>query len=182
MYNDAILSCSISPDEPPPEAQERSEDRLGGPPAVPELAPAAARAQRAAMANAHLNLEERIEMEAALRAGDTQAIIAIRLARSAGTISRELALNGGPRSYRATEAHRAAQGRRGAARRGDCAIDEHPPAGRHVGRSPGGDALGHYGGGGANSGSAGGSGHPCEDFRARSGRTVASRPIPTSTN
>ena len=127
MYNDAILSCSISPDEPPPEAQERPEDRLGGPPAVPELAPAAARAQRAAMANAHLNLEERIEMEAALRAGDTQAIIAIRLARSAGTISRELALNGGPRSYRATEAHRAAQGRRGAARRGDCAIAEHPP-------------------------------------------------------
>ena len=127
MYNDAILSCSISPDEPPPEAQERSEDRLGGPPSVPELARAAARAQRAAMANAHLNLEERIEMEAALRAGDTQAIIAIRLARSAGTISRELALNGGPRSYRATEAHRAAQGRRGAARRGDCAIDEHPP-------------------------------------------------------
>ena len=47
------------------------------------------------MANAHLNLEERIELEAALRAGDTQAIIAIRLARSAGTISRELALNGG---------------------------------------------------------------------------------------
>ena len=42
------------------------------------------------MANAHLNLEERIELEAALRAGDTQAIIAIRLARSAGTISREL--------------------------------------------------------------------------------------------
>ncbi|MEN9633228.1 MAG: hypothetical protein RL077_1632, partial [Verrucomicrobiota bacterium] len=40
MYNDAILSCSISPDEPPPEAQERSEDRLGGPPTVPELAPA----------------------------------------------------------------------------------------------------------------------------------------------
>ena len=117
MYNDAIPSCSISLGEPPPEAQERSEDRLGGHPTVPELAPAAARAQRAAMANAHLNLEERIELEAALRAGDTQAIIAIRLARSAGTISRELALNGGPRSYRATEAHRAAQGRRGAARR-----------------------------------------------------------------
>ena len=31
------------------------------------------------MANAHLNLEEPIELEAALRAGDTQAIIAIRL-------------------------------------------------------------------------------------------------------
>jgi hypothetical protein len=79
MYNDAMLSCSISPDEPPPEAQERSEDLLCGPPTVPELAPVAARAQRAAMANAHLNLEEPIELEAALRAGDTQAIIAIRL-------------------------------------------------------------------------------------------------------
>jgi len=79
------------------------------------------------MANAHLNLEERIELEAALRAGDTEATIAIRLARSAGTISREVALNDGPGSYRAAEAQRAAQGRRGAARRGDCAIDEHPP-------------------------------------------------------
>jgi IS30 family transposase len=110
MYNDAILACSISSEEPPP-----------------ELAPAAARVQRAAMAKPHLNLEERIELEAALRAGDTQAAIAVRLVRSAGTISREVALNGGPGSYRAAEAHRAALGRRGAARRGDCAIDEHPP-------------------------------------------------------
>ena len=54
--------------------------------------PSPRRARRAAMANAHLHLEERIEMEAALRAGDTQAIIAIRLARFAGTISRELEL------------------------------------------------------------------------------------------
>ena len=127
MYNDAILSCSISSEEPLPEAQERSEDLLGGPPTVPELAPAAARAQRATMAKAHLNLEERIELEAALRVGDTQATVAARLVRSAGTISREVALNGGPGSYRAAEAHRAALGRRGAARRGDCAIDEHPP-------------------------------------------------------
>ena len=127
MYNDAILSCSLSSEEPPPEAQERSEDRLGGPPTVPELAPAAARAQRAAMAKAHLHLEERIELEAALRAGETQATVAARLTRSAGTISREVALNGGPGCYRAAAAHRAAQGRRGAARRGDCAIDEHPP-------------------------------------------------------
>ena len=57
-----MLSCSISPDE---------------------LAPVAARAQRAARANTHLNLEERIELEAAWRAGDTEAIIAIRLVRSA---------------------------------------------------------------------------------------------------
>ncbi len=127
MYNETVLSCSIISGEPPPDAQERSEDRLGGPPTVPELAPAAARAQRATMAKAHLNLEERIELEAALRAGDAQATVAARLARSAGTISREVALNGGPGCYRAAVAHRAAQGRRGAARRGDCAIDEHPP-------------------------------------------------------
>ena len=127
MYNEAFLPCSIISGEPPPEAQERSEDRLGGPPTVPELAPAAARAQRATMAKAHLNLEERIELEAALRAGDTQASVAARLDRSAGTISREVALNGGLGCYRAAAAHRAAQARRGAARRGDCAIDEHPP-------------------------------------------------------
>ena len=127
MYNDAILSCSISSEEPPPEAQGRTEDRLGGPPSVPELAPAAARAQRAAMAKPHLNLEERIELEAALRAGDTQAAVAARLTRSAGTISREVALNGGPASYRAAVAHRAAQGRCGAARRDGCAINERPP-------------------------------------------------------
>jgi len=127
MHNDAILSYSISSEEPPPDAQGQTEDRLGGPPSVPELAPAATRAQRAAMAKPHLNLEERIELEAALRAGDTQAKVAARLTRSAGTISREVALNGGPGNYRAAVAHRAAQGRRGAARRGDCAIDEHPP-------------------------------------------------------
>ena len=45
------------------------------------------------MADAYLNLEERIQMKAVLRAGDTQAILAIRLARSAETISRELANN-----------------------------------------------------------------------------------------
>jgi len=127
MYKDAILSCSINSEEPPPEAQGQTQDRLGGPASVPELAPAAARAQRASMAKPHLNLEERIELEAALRAGDTQASVASRLARSAGTISREIALNGGPGCYRAARAQRAAQGRRGTSRRGDCAIDEHPP-------------------------------------------------------
>jgi IS30 family transposase len=112
MYNEAFLPCSII---------------AGGPPTGPELAPAAARTQRATMAKAHLNLEERIELEAALRAGDTQASVAARFDRSAGTISREVALNGGLGCYRAAAAHRAAQARRGAARRSDCAVDEHPP-------------------------------------------------------
>jgi IS30 family transposase len=79
------------------------------------------------MAKPHLNLEERIELEAALRAGDTQATIATRLDRSSGTISREVAFNGGRDDYRAAAAHRAAQGRCGAARRDHCAINEHPP-------------------------------------------------------
>jgi hypothetical protein len=35
----------------------------------------------------HLRLEERIELEGALRAGDTQAAIAARLGRSAGTLN-----------------------------------------------------------------------------------------------
>lgn len=60
MYNEATLSCSMISDE---------------------LAPTAARAQTAAMAKAHLNLDERIELEAALRAGDTQATVAVRLMR-----------------------------------------------------------------------------------------------------
>jgi IS30 family transposase len=79
------------------------------------------------MGKAHLNLAERIELEAALRAGDTQAVIAARLGRSAGTISEELARHGGRACYRAAVAHCAAHARRGTARRGDCAIASHPP-------------------------------------------------------
>jgi IS30 family transposase len=79
------------------------------------------------MAKAHLSLEERIELEAGLRAGESQARIATRLARAAATISREVTLHGGRAHYRAAAAHGAAQQRRGAARRGYCAIEAHPP-------------------------------------------------------
>jgi hypothetical protein len=79
------------------------------------------------MRNKHLRLAERIELEAALRAGDTQALVAARLGRAAGTISRELALNGGRDGYRSANAHQASVARRGTARRGHCAIEEHPP-------------------------------------------------------
>lgn len=92
-----------------------------------ELAPDSPSAHRPAVPNPQLALDERIEVEAALRAGDTQACIAARLARSAGTISREIALQGGRANYRAALAHQAALARRGGARRGDCAIEEHPP-------------------------------------------------------
>jgi hypothetical protein len=79
------------------------------------------------MAIAHLNLEGRIELEVALRAGDTWAMIATRLGLSTGTINPVVELIGGPRSYRGTKAHREAQVWCGVARRGDCAIEEHKP-------------------------------------------------------
>jgi IS30 family transposase len=96
----------------------------------------------------HLRLEERIELEGALRAGDTQAAIAARLGRSAGTLSREIALGGGRAVYRAVVADRAAEARGGGARRGFCAITVHPPlqaavaAGLRRGWSPEEIALG----------------------------------------
>jgi len=76
--------------------------------------------------NKHLSLEERLGLEAALRAGETQAAVAARLGRSPGAISMELKLNGGRTGYRAYAAHRAALSRRGTARRGDSAIADHP--------------------------------------------------------
>jgi IS30 family transposase len=106
---------------------ERTEDRLGGPPFVPSLAPGPARPQSQPMRNKHLSLAERIELEASMRAGDTQELVAVRLGRAAGTVSRELALNGGRSGYRSAAAHQASVARRGTARRGHCAIDEHPP-------------------------------------------------------
>jgi IS30 family transposase len=127
MPTEAILAYRNCTGRPPTEAQGPPEYWLGGPPVAPVLAPAAARPHSAAMAKAHLSLEERNELEAGLRAGESQPRIATRLARAAATISREVTLHGGRAHYRAAIAHRAAQQRRGAARRGYCAIEEHPP-------------------------------------------------------
>lgn len=74
----------------------------------------------------HLDLTERIELEIGLRAGDTQAHIALRLGRSTGAISMELARNGGRADYRAQRAHQAALARCGASQRGRCDITAHP--------------------------------------------------------
>ena len=123
---DAIDGCSVA-GPAPPEALEFPEDLLGGPPGTPALASDSPGGHRRAVSKSHLLLHERIELEAALRAGDTQACIAQRLGRSAGTISRELAMNGGRHAYRAAAAHQASVARRGKARRGDCAIASHPP-------------------------------------------------------
>jgi IS30 family transposase len=72
-------------------------------------------------------LTERIELQAGLRAGDTQAALAVRLNRSAGTISQELRRNAGREGYCATRAHQAALARRGVSQRGRCDIAAHPP-------------------------------------------------------
>jgi hypothetical protein len=111
----------------PDEALQARQDRLGGPAGLAELAPETACAQSRPMKNRHLSMEERIELEASMRAGDTQEAVAARLGRATGTISGELARNGGRTHYRAAAADQASAARRGAARRGRCAIDEHPP-------------------------------------------------------
>ncbi len=108
------------------EAQPPTRDRLGGPALGAELVPAEPNLQTEVMSK-HLDLTERIELEAGLRAGDSQAVIALRLGRSAGTISMELARHGGRADYRAARAHQSALTRRGASQRGRCDIATHPP-------------------------------------------------------
>ncbi len=67
----------------------------------------AADAQSIAMTTRRaLNLSERIELQAWLRAGESQAEIARRLGRSAGAISGELRRNGGRDGYQAEMADR----------------------------------------------------------------------------
>ena len=56
----------------------------------------------------HLSLVEREEISRGVAAGDTLRSIGVRLGRAASTVSRELARNGGPSSYRAHRADRAA--------------------------------------------------------------------------
>lgn len=126
LCSEPVVACS-NQDATPLTAQERTEDRLGGTPFVPALAPNAAPPQCQRMLITHLTLAERIELEVALRAGETQIAVAVRLGRSPSTISRELGLHGGRAGYRAEAAQQAALKRRGSARRGDCAIAEHAP-------------------------------------------------------
>jgi len=110
-----------APTAPPPAG-----NRLGGSLPGEELATANPRG-RSGLITTHLDLKERIEVQAGLRAGDTQATLALRLNRSAGAISTELKRNGGRAGYCATRAHAGALARRGASQRGRCDIDACPP-------------------------------------------------------
>jgi IS30 family transposase len=74
-----------------------------------------------------LNLSERIELQIGLRAGETQAQIARRLARSTGAIRSEIKRNGGRAAYQAKAAEEQAHARRQNARQGRGRIEEHPP-------------------------------------------------------
>lgn len=102
--------------------------RLGGSAGSPLVENRADEAQAMSMGTRRaLNLTERIEIQAGLRAGESQAEIARRLGRSAGAISGELKRNGGRDGYQAEVADRKARARRSAARHGRCHIEEHPP-------------------------------------------------------
>ncbi|WAL39508.1 IS30 family transposase [Brevibacterium sp. BRM-1] len=59
-------------------------------------------------ASLRLSLAEREEISRGLAAGDSARTIAIRLRRSASSVSREIARNGGPAQYRAAAADRRA--------------------------------------------------------------------------
>ena len=59
----------------------------------------------------HLSLVEREEISRGVAGGESLRMVAARLGRAPSTLSRELARNGGPASYRAHRADRAALGR-----------------------------------------------------------------------
>jgi IS30 family transposase len=84
------------------------------------------------MAHKHLQLNERIQIEIALRAGYSQKRISELLARAPSTISAEIRRNGGCQHYHAAAAQKAATAKAGAARRGKCQIAEQPALQQHV--------------------------------------------------
>lgn len=125
-YEEAEVGCIMVQDgAPDTEGAER--DRLGDPAPLPPIAFAMKSGQVGGMKHRVLSLSERIELFAGLRAGQTQAMVAARLGRSAGAISAELRRNGGRRAYCPERAHRAAHERRSSVRRGHCQIGQTPP-------------------------------------------------------
>jgi transposase, IS30 family len=127
-YRAAVAGEYREMDGPATGPEESPQTRLGGSAGSPPVEIRAADAQSMAMTTRRaLNLSERIELQAWLRAGESQAEIARRLGRSAGAISGELRRNGGRDGYQAEMADRGARARRSAARYGRCHIEEHPP-------------------------------------------------------
>lgn len=127
-YRAAVPAEYRGEDGPATGPEESPQTRLGGSAGSPPVENRAADAQAMSMRTRRaLNLTERIEIQAGLRAGERQAEIARRLGRSAGAISGELKRNGGREGYQAEMADRQARARRSAARHGSCHIEEHPP-------------------------------------------------------
>ena len=126
LYKEAECAC-IKPDAVPHEQLQTEENRLGGSPPFAVVAPEQRRAQTGAMKHKPLTLSERILIQTGLGAGDSQTVIALRLARPPSTLSTELKRNGGRWAYRAEAAQAASVARRSAARSGRCDIAEHPP-------------------------------------------------------
>jgi len=90
------------------------------------------RPRRRTRSSRSLSLAEREEISRGIAAGRSLRAIALRLGRSPSTISRELARNGGPRSYRAHRANQAAWDR--ALRPKVCKLASHPALARQVAR------------------------------------------------
>lgn len=126
-YIEAVSAGYRSGEAPPNGIEESPQTRLGGSAGSALIEKSRADGHGIAMTmRPALSLSERIEIQAGLRAGESQAAMARRLGRSASVICSELKRNGGPEGYRAEAADLRARERRGAARRGRCFIAEHP--------------------------------------------------------
>lgn len=126
LYKESESACS-KPDAVPHEQRQATENRLGGSPLLAVVAPEPLRAQTGPMKHKPLTLSERIVIQTGVSAGESQAAIALRLARPPSTLSTELKRNGGRQAYRAEAAQAASVAKRSAARLGRCDIAEHPP-------------------------------------------------------
>lgn len=125
-YTTTTIACIISAVRASL-AEAAVRDWLGGPGPLPPVAKTDAPAHSKSMKHTVLSFAERIEIQAALRAGQTQQSIALRLGRSASALCMELKRNGGQQNYFDVRAFQAAHKRRARARRGYWAIAQTSP-------------------------------------------------------